>query len=323
MIEPVRMFKARPIFYRINRDTSLNIDDIKSKINDHTKAIIVTHYFGFSQNLDTIRQICDQYSLTLIEDCAHSFFGQCGDVSMGLLGDFAIASSMKFFPVYDGGILASNQNNLDQIKLSPPPLLFQLKSLVSMIDNAIQYKRLGIIGAIARLGLLIKTLIWSVIKKLRRLPADNRIGPSSSDGGFGLDEDWIHKDASCISTRVIQASDFRTISVARRRNYLKLEHALKSLPGCHALFEYMPDSTVPLVFPLYVDNAKIVFPELKRAGVPIWRFGEYLDSDIDDTVCPVSIDYSERIFQFPCHQSLTNEEIDWMIGQIKYSINNS
>lgn len=323
MVAPVRFLKACPVFYRITSNTSLDIEDLQSKISHRTKVIIVTHYFGFPQNLDSVRLVCDQNQLSLIEDCAHSFFGKSGNSPVGQIGDYAIASSMKFFPVYDGGILASNHNNLNHIELFSPSAIFQAKSLINMLENAVHYNRLGSLGAIARFGLSIKTLTWSIYKKFRRISSNKRIGPTSSDGGFGLDKEWIYKESSFISSKVIQSSNFHTIAITRRQNYLKLESALKNLPGCHSLFEQLPESAVPLVYPLYVDQAKKVFPELKWAGIPIWRFGEYLDPDIDQSVCPISVEYSEHIFQFPCHQSLTAEEIDWMISQIQYTMSNS
>ena len=99
MIEPVIWAGATPVFYRINSDTSVNLDDIAAKVNASTKVLMVTNYFGFPQDLTKIRAFCDAHGLLMLEDCAHSFLGEHNGKSVGSYGDYAIASSMKFFPI--------------------------------------------------------------------------------------------------------------------------------------------------------------------------------------------------------------------------------
>ena len=99
-----------------------------------------------------------------------------------------------------------------------------------------------------------------------------------------------------------------------------LHNALKDLPGCEPLFESSPDGVTPLVYPLKFDNPDLHFSALKEKGVPIWRFGEYLDEQITPEEFPISCELSKTIFQFPCHQSLTQDELDWMITTIKETI---
>jgi dTDP-4-amino-4,6-dideoxygalactose transaminase len=82
------------------------------------------------------------------------------------------------------------------------------------------------------------------------------------------------------------------------------------------LFATLPDGVYPWVFPLVVDDTKRIFKTLKCAGVPIIRFGEYLWEGVDASVCPASVELSQRVLQFPCHQELRAEELDWMIAKI-------
>jgi len=56
---------------------------------------------------------------------------------------------------------------------------------------------------------------------------------------------------------------------------------------------------VPQVFPLLIDAPERVFPVLKKAGVPVIRFGEYLWEGMEPGTCPVSMDLSRRVFQLP------------------------
>ena len=96
--------------------------------------------------------------------------------------------------------------------------------------------------------------------------------------------------------------------------------ALGQLAGCRPLFAELPDGVVPQVFPLLVDAPERVFPILKKAGVPVIRFGEFLWEGMDEKICPVSADLSRRVFQLPCHQELTESEIEWMIGAVRSAV---
>lgn len=316
MVSPVKWRGASPVFYKICGDTTVNLDDIKQKLSAKTKAIIVTHYFGFIQNMTPIVQLCNQRGLILIEDCAHAFFGIKDGKSVGTWGDYSIASCMKFFPVYDGGILASTKHNLNSLKLEPPSIFFQIKSPLNTIQTAISYKRLGWPGVIINYLTTAAEGAWRLFKQASGRKKSGISGPSSSGGGYGLEEEWIHCRSSWFSTLVIKHQRVRRIAEERRKNYLKLHKALCGLPHSHTLYETLPEGIVPLVFPLYVDYPEQHFDKLKRAGVPIWRFGEYLDDEITEEVCSNSVDLSEHVFQFPCQQELSEDELNWMINQI-------
>jgi nitronate monooxygenase len=47
------------------------------------------------------------------------------------------------------------------------------------------------------------------------------------------------------------------------------------------------------------------------------RFGELLDLSINEDVCAHSVDLSAHLIQFPCHQALTLQEINWMLNEIE------
>jgi dTDP-4-amino-4,6-dideoxygalactose transaminase len=50
----------------------INIEKMKEKINNNTKAIIIVHLYGFVPNMDEIIEICNINKLYLIEDCAQA-----------------------------------------------------------------------------------------------------------------------------------------------------------------------------------------------------------------------------------------------------------
>lgn len=320
MISPALRLNAKVIFYNVNNDTSPDIADIKRKITAKSKAIIVTHFFGFTEDLTEIKDLCDENNMFLIEDCAHAFFGEVNNKPVGTTGDYAIASTMKFFPVFDGGILASDKHDLSNVLLQKPSKSFQLKSAINSVEKALSYKRLGHGGQILKVLLSIKNWLWNLIKNSHPNSQNLTNVPGSSEGGFHLDENWINVKSTIFSSRIIKRANFSVISEKRRTNYQLLHEALSTLPTCEPLFKKLPKNVTPLVYPLKFHNPERYFETLKEKGVPIWRFGEYLDDSITEDEFPISCELSRTIFQFPCHQSLTQQELDWMITTIKDTV---
>ncbi|MBC7573341.1 MAG: DegT/DnrJ/EryC1/StrS aminotransferase family protein [Herminiimonas sp.] len=319
MIEPVIWSGATPVFYRINADTSVNLDDIAAKLDGTTRLVMATNYFGFPQNLSAIRTFCDARGLRMLEDCAHSFLGEHQGKAVGSWGDYAIASSMKFFPIYEGGCLVSSRNALGSVQLHSAGVGFEAKVAFNTLEDGFEYRRLGMVKALLRLPMFLKNFVWGQIKA-RKPSTSQSMAPGSSDGGFGFDPNWLDKRSSYFSRLMLWLVSRERMAVLRRKNYLRLQDAMQGLPGVRPLFPQLPERVYPWVFPLLTDDPQPVFHMLKEAGVPIIRFGEYLWPGVDASVCEHSVDLSRRVLQFPCHQELKQEEIDWMIQKIKDAV---
>lgn len=315
MVEPVIWSGATPQFYKINADTSVNLEDIFSKLDKSVKLLMVTHYFGFPQNLQKIKAFCESRNIYLLEDCAHAFFGEFDRKPLGSYGDYAIASSMKFFPIYEGGCLVSNQKNIKQLELYSAGLSFEIKAALNSLEKAFDYGRLMWLKNVLSVPLKIKNKIWVILKNKNSIKQS--IGPGSSDGGFGFEAQWLSKRSSLFSQYLIRFISYQRIIRQRRENYQLLLKAFGDLPECRPLFLNLPDNVVPHVFPLIVNHSSAIFPLLKKAGIPIIRFGEYLWHGVDESTCPVSVYLSHNLLQFPCHQELTSQEIEWMIGEVR------
>ncbi|CAN7660211.1 aminotransferase class I/II-fold pyridoxal phosphate-dependent enzyme [Pseudoduganella sp. LjRoot289] len=315
MIEPVVWLGATPVFYRINRDTSVNLDDVAAKIDGACKVMLATNYFGFPQNLSALRAFCDARGLMLLEDCAHSFLGEHQGQPVGSFGDYAIASTMKFFPIYEGGCLVSARHSLAPVALRSAGLRFEAKMAVNALEDGFEYQRLRTLRRLLALPLGLKNFLWGQIKR-RRAGAASAMAPRSSEGGFGFDPGWLDKRGSLFSRLMLTLVSRTRMGALRRSHYQRLQAALAGLPGCRPLHPALPDGVYPWVFPLYVDDPEPLFNSLKNEGVPIVRFAEYLWQGVDATVCSASVELSRHVLQFPCHQELQEQELDWMITKI-------
>ena len=319
MVEPVLWAEAIPVFFSINSDTIVNIEDITNKITPDVKAILVTHYFGFHQPMLQIQQLCKKNNIALIEDCAHSFFGIIDNQPVGSFGDYSIASSMKFFPIYDGGCLVSSTRPLDSSGLRPSGVRFNIKSLLNTLEQAFEYNRLNILIPFLYWPLKLKDWSWSLVKKIF-LHKKITIGPGSSEGGYSFDPSWIDKEISAPSRFFMCISNKQRIATERRKNYQYIYKQLSAINGARPLYNTLPENVVPYVIPVIFDNPEKIFPILKNQGVPILRFGETLWEGVTENVCNTSIRLSRQLFQFPCHQELTQSDIDWMVNTIKETL---
>ena len=106
---------AKPVFADIDLNT-LNLDpkDVERKITKKTKAILVVHYNGYSDNINQLLKLKKKYNLFLIEDCAHSIYSKYKNKFLGTVGDLGAFSfhETKNFPAGQGGALSVNNSKL-------------------------------------------------------------------------------------------------------------------------------------------------------------------------------------------------------------------
>jgi len=321
MVSPLVWLGMEPIFYPIRPDMSVDVEALSRFVRSDTRVLIAVHYFGFVQDMLPLRKFCDSHGLILIEDCAHAFFGEFEGQPLGRQGDYAIASIMKFLPIAEGGCLVSARRSLDTVKITHGGPFFQIKSIVNALELACAHGRLAALAYVVS----IKDRLWLQFKRQQSpLP----ISANGSKGDQVLDADYIFDSSklgihmSKFSTAVFGAVSISRACARRRANFLRLQEGLEQIHGGKALFPSLPTGVYPQVFPMLIDEPAKVFPLLKQQGVPIIRFGEFRWKGVDGTVCPISDELSRRVFQFPCHQSLTDKEIDWLIETISSILSN-
>jgi dTDP-4-amino-4,6-dideoxygalactose transaminase len=269
--------------------------------------------------MSAIRAFCDAHGLALVEDCAHCFFGEHAGRPVGSFGDYAIASSMKFFPAYDGGVLVAR--HAPGLALRSAGAGFELKAMLNALELGFSYGRLPLLKALLTPALGAKNGAWRALKRLRgRAAPPPALAPRSSDSGVEFDPAWIDKRASWFARRLLDRLPGARIVAGRRRHYQALEQALGALPGCRPLFARLPDGACPWLFPLLVDDPEPVFARLCARGVPVTRFASTLWAGVDERSCPASSRLSRQVLAFPVHQELRGEELPWLAAQIKEAL---
>lgn len=317
MIPPVHWCGANVVFYRVHPDTTIDLDDIRSKIDGRVKAVIATHFFGFPQDLGGLRALCDAHGIGLLEDCAHAFFGHHGGTPVGAMGDYAIGSSMKFYPIYEGGCLVSQRHRLD-LPLRSAGAGFEAKAALAALETSFSQGRLRGLKAMLALPLRAKDALWGALKA--RQPAGSAaptLTPDSSDSSFDFDAGWIDKRSSLFSRLTLRYASRARIVARRRRHYRQLEQALQGIPGCRPLFPGLADGACPWVFPVLAERADEVGELLRAAGVHMVRFGATLWPGVDAGTCANSVALGRHLIGLPCHQELLPSELECLCRRIR------
>lgn len=317
MLPPLELAGAGARFYRVGMDGMVDLDDVAAKLDASVKALLVTHYFGFVQDLTALRAFCDAHGLALIEDCAHCLLGSHAGRPVGSFGDYAIGSSMKFYPIYEGGTLASARRPLDGIALRSAGPGFEAKAALAALEYGFSYGRMAPLLLLLRLPLMLKSWLWG---RLKRGGGARALTPASADSSFEFDPRWLDKRAALFSRLMLRLVSRRRMARRRRAHYATLAAAVAGLPGCRPLHATLPPDVVPWLFPLLVDDPEALVARLLAAGVPVTRFGTPPWPGVDEQVCANSLALSRRVLAFPCHQELRPAELAWIAAQLRAAL---
>lgn len=86
---------------------SFDVEQARRSITSRTRAVVVYHVSGYPADLASIRQLCDDHGLALIEDANNAFGASVDDQKVGMVGDFTVFSlyANRQINAIDGGIV--------------------------------------------------------------------------------------------------------------------------------------------------------------------------------------------------------------------------
>jgi len=118
----VEIAGARPVFADIERETlGLDIEDVKKRITEDTKAIMPIHFAGaVSRDIRALSELAKQYEIPLIEDNAQSLGATLDNQKTGTFGDSSVTSFCfnKVLTTGEGGmVFTDNEEQVEKLKL--------------------------------------------------------------------------------------------------------------------------------------------------------------------------------------------------------------
>lgn len=114
--EVITLTGATPVFADVDPVLfTITAAGIQNKITSKTKAVIVVHLYGHMAEVESIKNLCDQKNLFLIEDCSQAHMAEDNKVKAGATGNCGVFS---FYPTKnlgaygDAGCLVTSNHEL-------------------------------------------------------------------------------------------------------------------------------------------------------------------------------------------------------------------
>lgn len=108
--------RLTPIWADIREDNFLmDAEKVEKLITPRTRAIWVTHLWGYAAEVDKLREICDRHGIYLLEDCAHVCLGEYKGKMLGTWGHIGTFSFNmgKQLATGEGGMAITNDDRLN------------------------------------------------------------------------------------------------------------------------------------------------------------------------------------------------------------------
>ena len=298
----VVMRGAKPVFVDIDKkNLNIDIDDLKKKITKKTRAIYLVHYAGLCTQMEEILKLKKKHGLYIIEDAAHAFLSKYKNKYLGSFGDISTFSfhATKNFVGAQSGALVINNNSL--IKLAD-----------IVLDKGTDRKR----------------FIQFKSKKLKTSITKNRIYTWQNIGS--------EYRASEMSSAMVLEQIKRRNSIQNKRKEIwnKYMNAFNDIDvkNCSFLdFENKDIKHSFHLFPLILRSEKLaneiisflqkkkIFATFHYIPLHMSPFGKKFLKKKQKIFITENI--YKRIVRIPLHSNLTNNQVEYIIKNIKFFFN--
>ncbi len=255
---------AKPILVDINEgDLNISYSETIKKINKKTKAIIITHTFGYPSDLDKFINL----GIPLIEDCAQALGSRWKGRAVGGFGRVAVFSfyaSKVITTGYGGLVYSKNKNLINKIRDYRefdcrrdyrPRFNFKMSDLQAAIGRE-QLKKMP--GFLKR-----RRQIAAVYKKA---VSENKYWPIESEGGQSNYYRFLLKTgkAKAVKNYLIKHGVKTIVPI---ETYELLHRYLKQSPKDFPVSEKIAKTALSL--PIYPSLSTVEVDKIKRALLEI------------------------------------------------------
>ena len=111
---PIKNLNCKIVFVDIDKETlTIDCNDLKNKITNQSKGLLIVHPWGYPCNMDEITKITKENNLKLIEDCSHAHGALYNNKKIGSFADISCFSLQggKAVAAGEGGISLTNNKD--------------------------------------------------------------------------------------------------------------------------------------------------------------------------------------------------------------------
>lgn len=285
----VRYVGGTVVFADIDAQTyNINPEQIRSKINSKTKAIIPVDFTGQPVDIDEIMEIAKEHNLVVIEDGAHSLGASYKGRKVGSQAHMTMFSFHPVKPVTtgEGGVIVTN--NADYYKRLLRFRSHGIEPTAYSQEQGEWYYEMTDLGYNYRMTDVQAALGISQLKKLD--------------------------------------------SFIKRRQELAMiyKEALLNIEGIKVPEQLEETESGWHLYTIQLEgiNRKQVFEAMRRTNIgvhvhyiPVYWHPYYRKLGYEHGICPVAEAWYEKALTIPIHPSLTNDNIEFIIEQLKLCLN--
>lgn len=219
MVEAAERANVEVVFYELNNDFKVTLEALDKCGFRDSEAVLMVNYFGLQDLTQTAKAIKDQYPQSIvIEDDVQAYW--CFTEKENPYADYRFTSLRKAFPIPDGGLVKTTRNM---------PIITGINTFAPLKIKA------GVMKQHRGQEYIKDEDYLSLFKQGDCLISENYESRMSND-----------------SQRLYAGTDFERAKRQRQKNAKVILEGLKSL-RIKPLIE-MPDDTVPLFIPIYLEN---------------------------------------------------------------------
>jgi dTDP-4-amino-4,6-dideoxygalactose transaminase len=295
-------------YYNVPLNLECSIADIEPYITSRTKAVLITHYFGFPQKkIVELVEFAHQLGLVVIEDCAQTLRGMYKGEMLGTFGDGAIFSPRKIIGGLYSGIGWAKEKQISSAYCAESP---QRSATRELLSQAVEHLAMDT-------GIHPETLK----KPFKALLRKNKAGNTPQEEPT-FNRDWCRSINTQLLQFLIHHIDLYKVHKKRLRNYNLLYNLTKG-GYFRPLFTGEARDWCPYAFPVWVENnQEKVQQKLCEAGIcaATWPL---LPKEINYLTFPDTVKLKSHILLLPVHQAIscaTIKKMSKIILQISESI---
>lgn len=280
--EVIALLRLVPVFVDVEEQTfNIDVDQIKNKITQKTKAIVPVHLYGQCANMGSITKIAEEHGLYVIEDAAQSLsaefiFSNGTRKKSGTIGTIGTTS---FFPSKnlgcfgDGGAIFTND-----------PTLAEKIKMMANHGQKVKYHH-ETIGVNSRLDTLQAGILSVKLKYLNEYTGKRNEVANYYDKNL---------------------ADIKQLQLPYRASY-----------STHAFHQY----TVKVEgvdrdeLKLYLDKCGI--PSMIYYPIPLHLQKAYKQPGIERGAFPITEKLSRTVLSLPIHTEMNAEQLDYICNIIR------
>lgn len=105
---------AYPVLCEVDESLNIDINDMKKKITQKTKCLIMIHMDGSPAEIDSLVKICKEHNISILEDFSQCIGGIYKGKKIGSFGDVSIASLQvnKLITSGEGGLILTKSEEI-------------------------------------------------------------------------------------------------------------------------------------------------------------------------------------------------------------------